>query len=189
MPGYSERRFSVDEFDRLGELGFLGGPEHYELWEGRIVMSPPAGGRHGNSDGFVSAQLLFTLKALGLYRSRYIVVPNTGLQLSDQTLVGPDIMVVETGEFPDRTYYQPETVKLCVEIADSSVEGDLGVKKGAYADADIAEYWVLDTRGKVLHTFREPDESDYRRHQQLRPGQSVSPLFEPRIEIAVGDLF
>lgn len=40
------RRFTVDEYHRLGEAGILGETERVELWDGEVVTFSPIGTRH-----------------------------------------------------------------------------------------------------------------------------------------------
>jgi Uma2 family endonuclease len=51
-----------------------------------------------------------------------------------------------------------EAVRLVIEVAQASLPDDLGAKKDDYAQAGIAEYWVADVAGRVLHRFADPAE-------------------------------
>ena len=76
-----------------------------------------------------------------------------------------------------------------IEIAWSSLINDLGDKARLYAGAWIAEYWVLDVAAKALIVHRDPSSTHYGSVTRMRAPASVSALLEPKVSVAVGDLF
>ncbi len=50
-----------------------------------------------------------------------------------------------------------EDVLLISEVADSSLEQDLGEKAKLYAEHRIPEYWVVDVRSEQVHVHRKPE--------------------------------
>jgi Uma2 family endonuclease len=79
-------------------------------------------------------------------------------------------------------------VALVVEVAHSSREDDLTDKRGKYAAAGIPEYWVVDVAARVMHVFRAPKAGDYPDPTVYEPGQSIAPVFAPRLCFAIDDL-
>lgn len=82
----------------------------------------------------------------------------------------------------------PGDVRLVIEVADSTVGRDLGVKAGLYARAGIREYWVLDLPRRRLHVHRNPDGATWREVRQWVEDESVAPLADPTATVLVGDI-
>jgi Uma2 family endonuclease len=68
-------------------------------------------------------------------------------------------IVVCVRQHPD--FIAGETVKLVIEIADSSLADDRGAKALDYARAGLAEYIVADLDGRRFLQFTEPDADGY----------------------------
>ena len=72
---------------------------------------------------------------------------------------------------------------------------DTTTKAEVYAEAGIADYWVLDLNGRRLLVFRDPaplpaglGATAYRTHLTFGPTDRVSPLAAPASPVAVGEL-
>ncbi len=74
----------------------------------------------------------------------------------------PDLVVVRgtTEDYRDRHPSAAE-VALVVEVADSSLRRDRDLKKGIYARAGFAVYWLLDLNARKLEVYSEPSGTDY----------------------------
>ncbi|NWG52832.1 MAG: Uma2 family endonuclease [Hydrogenophilaceae bacterium] len=181
-----EKRLTVAEFDRMAEAGLLNEPGKHELWDGRIMMTPPPGAPHMDAESRINEALVLGIAQAGL-RAQFRVVPGGGLQIGECDLRQPDLMVVR---LPINRERRPsgDGVVLVIEVAHSSLPDDLGEKRGKYAAAGVAEYWVVDVQHALLHVFRGPHAGDYPPAQQLAAEASVSPLFAPGLSFAVADL-
>lgn len=82
----------------------------------------------------------------------------------------------------------PGDLDLVVEIADSTLRFDLGVKAALYPRAAVAEYWVLDLSGRRLIVHRIPEGTGYRSIVAYSETENVAPLAEPLRELLVGDV-
>jgi len=58
-------------------------------------------------------------------------------------------------------YPKAEDVILLVEVARSSLKYDRGVKLALYAEAGIAEYWVVNLIESVIEVYTNPGEGKY----------------------------
>jgi Uma2 family endonuclease len=175
-----EKRFSVSDFDHMTATGFFNEPGKHELWDGRIMMAPPAGGPHIDAEIKLVRMLVIAIER-ALLGSRFEVATGAGLSFNETNLRGPDIMVLhadrrEKGERPT-----PAAVALLIEIADSSLEDDLGEKREKYAGAGIAEYWVVDVNARALHVFRTPEHGAYGVYEIKHPGETIAALFAPEL--------
>lgn len=101
----------------------------------------------------------------------------------------PDIAIVRmpASLYRDR-HPQPEDIYWLIEISNSTLVKDLGLKKDIYAEAGIPEYWVMDLSRSVLVVFRDLTAAGYQSEIQADRG-TVSPLAFPDLAIDVGQLF
>jgi Uma2 family endonuclease len=56
----------------------------------------------------------------------------------------------------------PERALLVIEVADSSIALDLGIKARIYADAGVPRYWVIDLQEHLVHEHTDPEPGGYR---------------------------
>lgn len=83
----------------------------------------------------------------------------------------------------------PEELLLTVEISDSSLTKDRGLKLVSYAQAFIAEYWIVNLVNRQLEVYRKPIPSGtYTDFTVYLPGQLVVPLSMPTQAVAVDSL-
>jgi len=171
-------RWTCDEFHRLGDLGLFEG-RGARLIDGVILEEGPMNPPHAICIGLVH-YVLQTAFGVGWWPR--IQLP---LLLGLHTDPLPDAAVVPGS--PRDYAAHPATAALVVEVADSSLHFDLHDKRRLYAEAGIAEYWVIDVTGRVLHVFRDPHANDYRAHLTLGVADSVQPLAAPAA-VRVADL-
>jgi len=89
----------------------------------------------------------------------------------------------------ERLSSEPADVLLLVEVSDSSLTFDQGVKLRIYARYGVAEYWVVDVEGRRIITYREPVGQGYARTLEFAGTDVVAPPTFPDVKIVVGDLF
>ena len=77
---------------------------------------------------------------------------------------------------------------MIIEIADSTLKTDLTLKKQVYAEANIADYWVLDLTKRQLYVYRQPTRKSYQQEQILSEKDNISPLFFPDLQFRVGEM-
>ncbi len=178
------RPFTVDEFYRLAEGGFLG-PNHprLELLEGEILEPMPIGPVHAAA---VTRLHSILTRRLG---QGLIVRSQNPVRLTGVSEPIPDVAVLRYRE----DYYQsahprPEEVLLLVEVSDSTLEFDVGRKARAYAEAGIGEYWVLDLAGERLRLFRLPEAGEFTETLIARRGQSVQARGIQELSVTVDEL-
>jgi Uma2 family endonuclease len=177
------RPFTVDEYDRMIEVGILGKEDHVELIEGEIIEMSPIGSRHAACVD--RATMLLAPAVVG----KAIVRSQGPIRLGDYTKPQPDLILLE----PRKDYYasaDPITrnALLVIEVSDTSIRYDRGPKLKVYARAGVSEVWIEDLTSDTLLVFREPSGAIYRTHLTLQGTDSVSPLAFPELNLPVSAL-
>ena len=76
----------------------------------------------------------------------------------------------------------PGDAALVVEVADTSLPSDRGIKKRIYARAGIACYWIVNLSDGRLEVYDDPtgpaEEPDYRRRREYGPTDAVPLVIE-----------
>lgn len=175
------RRFTVDEYLLLGAAGILAKEERIELLDGEIIQISPIGNRHRNSVNW-SADLM--REAI---EHRAMVQVQAPIQLDDFTMPEPDIAVIRRRSINDLAPVLPSDVYLVVEVADSSLEFDLGEKLARYAAAGIPEVWVANLRTGELVVNTKPDGAAYAHGRVIPLGGTVSPQTFPDVVLELAD--
>jgi Uma2 family endonuclease len=150
---YSEQTFDQEGFRRWLEQLPGSDVNHYELVRGRIVMSPPAGGRHGSLELRVGALILAHVDAHRLGRA---FGPSTGYELPSGETLQPDCSYIsrerwEEGPKPSGDEFLRIVPSLVVEIlSPSTARRDRTEKVELYAQNGVDEYWIIDPRRREV---------------------------------------
>jgi len=178
------KRFTVDEYHKLGQAGVLSEDERIELIEGELIQMPPIGSVHAGMVG----RLDHAFQA-GVRKS-FVVWTQNPLSLPPGSEPQPDLSLLKPRE-DDYLNSLPTAsdVLLVIEVADTTLAYDRDVKIPLYAKQGIAESWLLDVNARRLEMHRDPGPDGYR--TLLRPGrdESVSPLALPDLKIDLKALF
>ncbi len=149
--GLARRAFTVEEIWRMVETGIIAPDERFELIEGELVPMSPKGSAH---ETVKSALGIALAKALppDLWMGF-----ETTIELSEMTFVEPDLVVYRKG-LGLRDVRGPD-ILLAIEVADTSLDYDLGAKARLYAIHGVTELWVVDApqRTTTVHTGPGPD--------------------------------
>lgn len=145
------KRFTVDEYHRLAELGFFHEDDRVELIRGEIIQMSAKGTAHTNC----CRNLLRELAALITGRAELQCQDPIKLTAINET--EPDFVILRQRADNYRDALpNAEDILLLIEIADSSVKYDQEVKLPLYAEAGISDYWIFNLVENHLETYSEP---------------------------------
>ncbi|NEQ76326.1 MAG: Uma2 family endonuclease [Okeania sp. SIO2C9] len=175
---------SVEEYQRMAEVGILHQDEQVELIAGQIIRKmSPQGSSHAAA--IRRADRLFS-KSLGKMVSVQKQLP---VILNNFSQPEPNIAVVKVDPLDyDDSHPTAEDVYLIVEIADSTLKSDLEVKGKEYAKSGIEDYWVLDVNHRQLYVYRQPTKDGYQQKMILGEDDVIAPREFLDCVIVVGDL-
>jgi Uma2 family endonuclease len=173
-------------YDRMIAAGVFDPADDHpvELISGDLHMMSPIGDPHADAVDFLTR---FSL--LSVDPKQVCVRVQNPLALPDsQSAPQPDIAWVTFRRYVDRRPL-PREVMLVIEVADSSLAFDMSVKAALYAEAGIAEYWVVDLTGKAIVVLRDPRAGGYETRSTHRAGEPITPLASPHIHLDPAELF
>ncbi|HSB69946.1 MAG TPA: Uma2 family endonuclease [Candidatus Methylomirabilis sp.] len=180
--GATTRRFTVEEYYRMGEAGILRDDERVELMEGEIVMLTPIGSEHA-----ASLNRLNRLWASRLAHRAIMSIQNP-VRLSPASQFQPDLALLRPRpDFYRKSHPEPADVLLLIEVADTTVEKDRRLKIPLYAKSGIQESWLLDLPADRIHVYRQSRTEGYQDVHSHSRGQLLTPEAFPDITLSVDD--
>jgi Uma2 family endonuclease len=176
-------RFSVDDYEQMIERGILTENDRVELIRGEILDKMSIGDRH-----------CACVKRLNQFLSmatagRALVSVQDPIRLADSE-PEPDVaLLLPRADFYASGKPRPADVLLVVEVADTTLDFDREAKRPLYAEAGIAEYWIVNLNDDCLEVHRRPQpDGSYGDVQTLRRGQQADVAALPGLLLAVDDL-
>ena len=136
--------------DALNASGF-----RFELEKGTIIRKAPAGSDH--SDQHSDLHVLIA----PLVRADCRANIDLGVVVARDTVRGPDIVVRRRGEVRPGKLIDAAAAELVIEVADTTIAKDLGIKASDYAAAGIPKYWIVDVTARVIHVLTRPAPEGY----------------------------
>jgi Uma2 family endonuclease len=184
------KRFTLDEYHQLIELGFLseggtlrdGKHDRLELIRGELIEMTSKGTPHTFCTSRFCRQLDRLLGDRAAIRGQepIILLPNSEPE--------PDVVIARGNETDYLGHHPyPDNILLVVEVADSTLSYDQTVKLSLYAEAAIAHYWIVDLRAQQVERYSQPyqnlqGEFSYLNKQISLSNQSVEiPGFEDAV--------
>jgi Uma2 family endonuclease len=178
-----KRRFTADDYQRMGQTGILSSEDRVELIDGEVVAMSPIGPRHSACIDRANRALVILLG------DRAIVRIQSSVRLGRYNEPEPDLVLLR----PQADFYAshlpgPADILLIVEFAESSLDYDREVKAPLYAGSGVPEYWVVDLNSNQLVCYADAADGTYRTVRHHRRGESAAPGQLPGCPIAVNDL-
>lgn len=165
-------RFTAEEFMALCQhppiSDWVG---KVELVEGEIVRMSPPHLPHWNVQRIIHLLLLDLFRAVG---PEWVVGVEAAVKLSTDTLRIADIAVLRTPDLTRQGALERDDLFLAVEIADSTLRNDLGVKLRDYAAAAVPHYWVVDIKKRETHVMSAPDGTAYTERRRIAHGEPIA---------------
>ncbi len=177
------RRFTVHDYHRMGEAGILNEDDRVELIEGEIVEMAAIGSRH-----FTCVNGLTRLLVRSVGDAAIVSVQNP-VRLDEHSEPQPDLTVLRVRDYRE-SLPMPEDVLLLIEVSDTSLAYDRGVKLPLYARAGIREVWIVDLPGEVIERHTDPSMDGYRTLERAWRGDEIKCAALPdlafRVETVLG---
>lgn len=180
----TRRRFTLDQYHRMGEVGIFRPGDRVELIEGEIIERAPIGSLHAATVARIQE---FFARRLG--ERATVWGQNPLLMPRHESEPEPDVMLLERREdFYARGHPQPSDVRLLIEVADSSLRYDRLTKFPLYARAGVAEAWLVDIEMRRVEIHRRPTTRGYQDVERPAPDTRFAALAFPDVAVTLADL-
>ena len=170
-------------FYRALDAGAFGLWPKVELIRGRLVEHPGQTPRHA-----------FTVAHMGdcfreALEPALEVREHCPIAISEDTHADTDVLVIkDLGSVYRERHPGTDECFLLVEVSDLTKDYDLGEKASIYAQAGIAEYWVVLVNEEAIIIHRKPILGKYQNVARLTGTNTLSPLAMPDVTWTINTL-
>ncbi|HEX6189970.1 MAG TPA: Uma2 family endonuclease [Pyrinomonadaceae bacterium] len=176
----AKHRFTVVEYERMGEMGFFPPDARVELIEGEIIEMSPIGSRHAACVKLLNRTLNQQLA------EDVIVSAQDPIRLSDLSEPQPDLAVLRFR----RDYYRERhpgayDVLLVIEVSDTTVQYDRNTKMPLYARAGIPEALLFNLPDDRLEYFAQPETGAYQLNRIINRGERFQSTSVPGLTLDI----
>jgi len=179
-----QHKLTVEAYHDLARTGHLGEDDRVELIGGLLIETSPVGHPHMT---IVNRLTRILVRAVGddavVSVQNPVTLPPYSEPQPDLVLFAPRFISLAAGRPGARD------VLLLVEVADSTLAYDRGVKRALYAREGIAEFWIVDVAARRIEVYRDPQGSEYAQHGALGPGDDARIAALPGARIPVAEVF
>ena len=179
-------KLTVTEYEKIVASGVFDGSNQrrIELIWGELRSMNPIGSEHA----MVVDRLAAWSFSAAPRESVWVRIQNPVAFLDCDSEPEPDIVWAKPQDYTAR-HPAAEDVLLLIEVAESSLEFDLGEKAVLYATAGIAEYWVVDLVERKLVVHRDSRNGVFNTIESFGRESTVSPRALPIVRLQLQRLF
>ncbi|MDJ0796804.1 MAG: Uma2 family endonuclease [Calothrix sp. MO_167.B12] len=183
------KRFTIDDYHRLIQLGFLTENDRVELIRGELMQMVGKGIPHTVCNTSLVYELIMLLQRRAIIRGQEPITlpPNSEPE--------PDLVIASyRSDDYISAHPQPADILLVVEIADSTLKYDQESKLPLYAESGIANYWIFNLVTYCLEIYTQPYQDlqgnfAYANKQVLLPNSSVNLPGFPDLSLDLSRIF
>lgn len=183
------KKFTIQDYHRLTELGFFKKEDKIELIRGEIIEMAAKGTSHSVCETRLERELYKLIGERATLRGQQPII------LSSYSEPEPDRVIVKNRE-DDYLNSHPHTedILLLIEISDSSLDYDQSTKLSVYAENNITNYWIFNLVDFCLECYCQPyqnlqGEFGYRNKSIYLPNESVTLPCFPDLTLDLSKVF
>jgi Uma2 family endonuclease len=179
-------RFTVDQYDRMTEVGILTEDDRVELINGYVVTKMAKGPGHVRAVQ-LAGDSLGPLLGGGLCLRREAPARIPPLNEPE-----PDLAIVRGApDTYDERHPNAAEIALVAEVSDTTYRYDRYEKLPNYARSGIPVYWIVNLVDRQVEVYSRPlKRGDYRTRKVYNPGERVPVMIDGHCigEVAVNDI-
>ncbi len=180
-------KLSLEQYHAMIDAGFLTENDPVELIQGWLVQKMPKNAPHTLVTRLLF-DLLLRLTPIGWFVSSQ--EPFT----AESSEPEPDLMIVRgtPRDYPTG-HPRPKDLAIVIEVADATLYRDRNVKRVAYAEAGVAEYWIVNVREQQVEVHSQlasVGAANYDRQQTYRGDDQIPVIIDGELagHIVVKDI-
>jgi Uma2 family endonuclease len=185
----TRKRFTIEDYHRLGDLGFFKESDRIELIRGEIIQMPNKKPPHSVVNSRLVKRLILMLGEQAIVRGQEPVI------LSSDSEPLPDVAILKArqDEYLDSHPYTQDII-LLIEISETTLKYDRETKLSLYAEDGIADYWIVNLVDNYLEVYSEPYQSQtgefsYRSRRIFLPNETVTLPSFPELFLDLSTIF
>jgi Uma2 family endonuclease len=180
----TRHKLSVEDYHKLGEAGILREDSRVELIDGELMDMAPIGAAHMRIVNRLTRLLVLAVGDLG------VVSIQNPITLPPHSEPQPDVVILSPGsDHIEAPVPGPREALLVSEVADTTVAYDRSTKLSLYAEAGIAEVWIVNVPAQCVEVYRDPVAGAYMAKSEAGSGDLLSPSRLPPVTVQVAELF
>ncbi len=144
-------RLTVEQYHAMIRAGVLTENDPVELLEGVLVFKMPKNPPHSYSTGVARKTIEAILPNGWTYRVQEPITLADGEPEPDGAVVQGSL-----GDYL-RRHPSPAEIALVIEVADSTLSQDRGIKSRSYARAGIPVYWIVNLAERCVEVYTRPN--------------------------------
>lgn len=177
------KRFRVEDFRKMTEVGILPEESGWEIIDGFLIDKMPIGSRHAGTVNRLNQTLIVLLE-----RNALAAVQNP-IYIDEYNAPEPDIALLKArDDFYTSNLPMPQDVLLLIEVSDSTLEYDRGIKKTLYAEAGILEYWLVNLKENTVEVYTQPKNGSYRLSRILESGETIESTTVENLKLQIDEI-
>jgi len=179
------KTFTVEDVLRMVDAGILRENDNVELIEGELVMMAAKYIPHERIK-----LALMTAFVRAVDDNLYVAVESS-LQLSDDTIVEPDLAIVPRSLFSSTERLaqpKPQDLLLVIEVATSSMAYDRRTKARVYARHGVQEYWVIDANERITWVHPASSADGWSSVVERSPDETLATPAVPGFAVRLADI-
>jgi Uma2 family endonuclease len=175
--------FTIDDYHRMLESGILSEDDRVELVEGEIIEMAAKGSHHAACVTHVTD--LFYRHA----RQSAIIRVQDPIRIGTNSELEPDVALLKLRDdlYAD-SHPDGNDVLLVVEVSDTTIGYDRGVKLRLYAQANVPEVWIVNLSNDVIEVYSQPHAGKYKILTEARRGDSITVRTIPSLTVEAKDI-
>ena len=174
--------FSVDDYERMGEVGILKEDPRVELIHGEIVQMSPMYGPH------ISCLNRLIRSATSQTNRDYYVQIQCPIRIPSLRSEPEPVLVILQATYDEGKVPEVPDILLVGEISDSTLETDRRVKLPLYAAAGIPEAWLFNLVAVRIERHTDPQPVGYRTVAYAESGQQLASTVLPDLVFDTDEL-
>src|SRR5262245_49003520 len=179
----ARKQINTAEYHKMIEAGVFDEDDRLELIDGELFEMSPKGPRH-----VAAVNRLNRLLSIQLADFAIISVQNP-VELSEYSELQPDLTLLKwRDDFYAKALPSPEDTLIAIEVSDTTVETDRGLKILAYARAGLADAWLVYLYNNRVEIYSQPNNGVYQEIRIVLRGQDVVSKTIPQIVLKADDI-